>query len=316
MILLSIIAAILPMLIYLYFLWKFDRNEPEPIKFVVLHFIYGATAAIILGFAGSKILSLPLDLFFSEERIFFLKTIMIAPIVEELAKSSLLFKTMSNKNIDNLTDGLIYGGAIGLGFGMTENFLYFLAFGDTLTTLVPIIIIRTLFSAVMHTISTATVGGMMSLAKYSSKNKYAISTIVGLLVAMFIHFTWNLSVSFSTTFIVGLLFLLLIIIIFILTFYFSLKFENKIIRKELVNEIPPNLLSQLTSPRRFQKGWFLNPFQNKFIEVSIKLAFRKHEVDISDGNNEIYNEEIESLREQISILINKQNSSNPAETGQ
>jgi len=104
--------------------------------------------------------------------------------------------------------------------------------------------------------------------------------------------------------------MLLIIIIFILTFYFSLKFENKIIRKELADEIPSNLLSQLTSSKRFKKGWFLIPFQNKFIELTIKLAFRKHEVEISGGNYEIYEEEIESLREEISILIQKQNSNN------
>ena len=310
MILLSIIAAILPMLIYLFFLWKFDKNEPEPIKSVLYHFIYGATAAVILGLIGSLILSFPLNLFFNEDTMLLFKVIMIAPIVEELAKASLLFKTMSHKNVDNLTDGLIYGGAIGLGFGMTENFLYFIAFGESLSILIPIILIRTLFSAVMHTISTATVGGMMSLAKYSSKNKYAVSTIAGLLIAMFIHFAWNFSVSFSSTFIVGLLFMLLIIIIFILTFYFSLKFENKIIQKELADEIPSNLLSQLTSSKRFKKGWFLIPFQNKFIELTIKLAFRKHEVEISGGNYEIYEEEIESLREEISILIQKQNSNN------
>jgi len=307
MILLSIIAAILPMLIYLFFLWKFDKNEPEPIKFVLYHFIYGATVAIILGLVGSKILSFPLNLLFSEEINILLKTIMIAPIVEELAKASLLFKTISNKNIDNLTDGLIYGGAIGLGFGMTENFFYFIAFGDSLTTLIPIIIMRTLFSAVMHTISTATVGGMMSLAKFSSENKFSVSTIFGILIAIFIHFTWNFSVSYSTTFFIGIVFMLFIITIFILTFYFSLKFENKIIRKELVNEIPTNLLLQLTSSKRFKKGWFLKPFQNKFIELTIKLAFRKHEVEISEGNNELYIVEIESLREQISELIEKHN---------
>ncbi len=87
--------------------------------------------------------------------------------------------------------------------------------------------------------------------------------------------------------------------------------RNTLQLQELVNEIPPNLLSYLTSARRFKKGWFLNPFQNKFIELSIKLAFRKHEVEISDGNNEIYKEEIESLREQVSDLIEKQNSNYP-----
>ena len=67
MIILSLIAAILPMLIYLFFLWKFDKNEHEPIKFVLYHFFYGATIAIILGLVGSKLLSIPLTFLFSEE---------------------------------------------------------------------------------------------------------------------------------------------------------------------------------------------------------------------------------------------------------
>jgi len=303
MILLSVIAAILPMLIYLFFLWKFDKNEPEPIKFVLYHFAYGATVAVILAIIGSKLLSFPLYFIFSEKITSLLKVIMIAPIIEELAKASLLFKTINNKNIDNLTDGLIYGGAIGLGFGMTENFLYFIVFSDSLETLLPIIIMRTLFSAVMHTISTATIGGMMSIAKYSSENKFAVSTIVGLLIAMFIHFVWNFSVSYSYTYIVGIIFMLLIISIFMITFYFSLRFENRIIKRELENEVPSYFLLKLTTSKRFQKGWFLHPYQNQFIELTTKLAFRKHEVEISNGNNELYREEIESLREQISELI-------------
>ncbi len=305
MLFISIVSAAISMLIYLYLLWKFDKNEPEPIKFVLFHFFYGASVAVILGIVGSLALSFPLSYLFSEEANTLLKVIMIAPIIEELAKASLLFKTISNKKIDNLTDGLIYGGAIGLGFGMTENFFYFISFGDSLQTLIPLVIMRTLFSAVMHTIATATVGGVMSLSKYSSKNKFAVSTIGGLLIAMFIHFTWNFSVSYSSTFFIGITFMLLIIIVFILTYYFSLKYENKIIKKELINEIPSDLLLQLTSSKRFKKGWFINPFQNRFIELTTKLAFRKHVVEISEGNNELYTEEIESLREQISELIKK-----------
>ncbi len=307
MILISIIAAISPMLIYLFFLWKFDKNEPEPIKFVLNHFFYGATVAIFLGIVGSKVFSFPLDFLFSEKTTTLLKVIMIAPIVEELAKASILFKTISNKNIDNLTDGLIYGGAIGLGFGMTENFLYFIAFSNSLETLIPIIIMRTLFSAVMHTISTATVGGIMSLAKYSSDNKFALSTISGLLIAMFIHFTWNFSVSYSSTYIVGVIFMLIIIITFLVTLFFSLKYEIKIVKKELVNELPSYLLLQLATSKRFNKDCFLNPYKNEFIKLTTKLAFRKHEVEISEGNNELYKEEIKSLRNQISLLVEKYN---------
>jgi RsiW-degrading membrane proteinase PrsW (M82 family) len=305
MILVSIISAFVPMFIYLFFLWKLDKNEREPVYFVLRHFFYGATGAIIIGIVASKIFSFPLEYFFNNGENSFLKIVLVAPIIEELAKAALLFRTINNKNVDNLTDGLVYGGAIGLGFGMTENFLYFITFGNSIEILLPLVLMRTLFSAVMHTISTATVGGLMSLKKYSKKSRFSFSTILGLLIAMFIHFTWNFSVSFSTTFYVGIGFMILIILIFVTTFHFSLKYENKIIRKYLEDEIPKKLLLQLSSPNRFRFEWFVKPYQNRFIEITTKLAFRKHEVEISDGNNELYKEEIDILRREIFELIER-----------
>jgi len=53
--------------------------------------------------------------------------VLVAPLVEETTKGIYLFKTAKGFEIDNITDGLVYGGAIGLGFGMTENFFYFLS---------------------------------------------------------------------------------------------------------------------------------------------------------------------------------------------
>lgn len=310
MLILSIIGAILPMLIYLYFLWKFDKNEPEPFKFVFFHFIFGATVAIVLGIIGSKMLSFSLNSFFSDETNNLIKIILIAPFVEEIAKASFLFKTINNKNIDNLTDGLIYGGAIGLGFGMTENFFYFLLYGDSLANFIPLFIIRSSFSAVMHCLSTALVGGIMSLTKYSSQIKFRISTIFALLMAMFIHFVWNLSVIFSNTFFVGIIFMIGVSLLFILTYYFSIKYENKVILKELVDEIPESVLNPLTSIIKFKKGWFAEPLQNSFIKKTTLLAFRKHQVEISTNNNELYTKEIEQLRIDISELININNNFN------
>ncbi len=309
MLLISLFGAILPMLIYLYFLYKFDKNEPEPIKFVIYHFFYGATAAVILGILGSKTLSAPLEYIFSEETNSILKIILVAPFIEEISKASLLFKTINGKNVDNLTDGLVYGGAIGLGFGMTENFLYFFLYGATINVFLPLFLMRTIFSAVMHGLATATVGGLMSLAKYSSKAKKIATTTLGLLVAMFIHFVWNFSVSFSATLIIGILFMVLIFIVFILVYYFSIKFENKVIKKELTNEIPNNLLNNIINSSSASKNWFISPHKKQFVKKAILLAFRKHEVDISVKNRELYTNEIEQLRVEISELIKLNNNS-------
>ena len=205
MILTSLLAAIIPMILYLILLWKFDKYEPEPVKLVLIHFLWGASAAIILGIIGSKLFSIPIQLIINEnEKISFLQIILVAPLIEELSKGALLFKTSTDSRFDNLTDGLVYGGAIGLGFGMTENFLYFITFGNTFQNLLWLVVIRTGFSAVMHAMATSSFGAILSASKYSEKRNKKLLVVAGLIIAISIHFIWNFSVSFSNTFLFGI----------------------------------------------------------------------------------------------------------------
>ena len=148
----TILAAIFPMLAYLFFLWKADKYEPEPIKYLLLHFLWGAFGAVIIAIIGSELLSLSLGSFLTIKSLSLVQIILIAPVVEELAKGSLLLRTVKNIKVDNLTDGLVYGGAIGLGFGMTENFMYFISNAEDPQVWISIVIIRSCFSAVMHCI--------------------------------------------------------------------------------------------------------------------------------------------------------------------
>ena len=57
--------------------------------------------------------------------------VLVAPLVEEPCKALFLAYVIWNRHFDNMTDGFVYGAAAGLGFGMTENLLYFVsACGD------------------------------------------------------------------------------------------------------------------------------------------------------------------------------------------
>ncbi len=308
MILTSLLAAIIPMTFYLIFLWKLDKYEPEPLKLVLMHFLWGASAAIILGIVGSKIISFPLDLLITiPEKVNFIQIILIAPFVEELAKGSLLFWTKKDKRFDNLTDGLVYGGAIGLGFGMTENFLYFITFGSTLQSLLWLIVIRSGFSAVMHAMATSAFGALLSVSKYSGKRNQKLLVVSGLIIAMSIHFIWNFSVSFSNTFLFGILFMLVIVGIFFTVFIFALKFEKRIISDKLSDEIPVKYIPILTSTVRNRKGWFVEEYRKDFISASIKLAFRKHELEISEEKKELYIVDVEELHIKVNELLQLNN---------
>lgn len=308
MIVTSLFAAIIPMTFYLIFLWKFDKYDPEPLKLVLLHFLWGASAAIILGIVGSKLISIPLQLVITiPEKVSLLQIILVAPLIEELSKGALLFRTKNDGNFDNLIDGLVYGGAIGLGFGMTENFLYFITFGDSLENLLWLILIRSGFSAVMHGMATAAFGALLSVSKYSEERNKRLLVVAGFLIAVSIHFIWNFSVSFTNTFLFGIFFIIVIVGIFITVFIFALKIEKKIITNELCNEIPEKYIPFLTSTVRSRKGWFVEKYRKEFISASIKLAFRKHELEISIEKKEIYIVDIRELRIKVNELLHLNN---------
>lgn len=304
MIFTSLTAAVIPMLIYLLLLWKFDKYEPEPIKFVLFHFLWGATLAVIIGFTWSKLVSIPLNLLLENSgNAGIFQIILVAPVVEEISKGILLFRTVKDKRFNNLTDGLVYGGAIGLGFGMTENFLYFITFGDSITNLVFLILIRSAFSAVMHAMATASFGALLSMSKYDRNNNRKLLIVVGFISAISIHFIWNFSMSFSYTFLFGLFFMVIIFVLFIFVFNYSLNFEKRIIKEKLEEIVPKELLQILMSTFRNRKGWFEESLRREFIFASINLAFRKHELDIDQEKSEFYNSEITILEKRVTELL-------------
>ena len=306
-ILLSLAAAVVPMVMYLLIIWKMDKYEPEPLKYVLQHFLWGAFGAIIFGIIGSEILSSQISSFIYDEFQFsLLQTVLVAPFVEEITKGFYLLLTVNSKKFDNLTDGLVYGGAIGLGFGMTENFLYFIAYGDTIEAWIYLVIIRSGFSAVMHCMSTATLGAFFSLGKYSVNGK-VFYPLLGLFFAMFIHFLWNFSVSFENTFFYGFLMMIVIIVFFFLIYRFSLKNEQKIISEELLGEdglFPASYIAILASPNRFKKGWINENIRKNFSKAATTLAFRKREYKkLNDRRKESYAKDINSIRNYISLLF-------------
>lgn len=308
----SLLAAVIPMVLYLLIIWRMDKYEPEPIKYVLFHFFWGAVGAVILALIGDAFLSYQFEKVIANPRTLSLvETVLIAPFVEEITKGIFLVITVSSIRFDNLTDGLVYGGAIGLGFGMTENFLYFLSYGDTFETWIALVIIRSGFSAVMHCMATATFGAFLGIAKFSPPNRKITFPFLGIFLAMLIHFLWNFSVSFESTYLFGFIFLILTIILFVIIFKMSLNKEKKIILEELMEEvelkiIPEIYLSILSTGKRRRRGWFNEETRKDFVKVAVKLAFRKTQVKHSKGSNkEFYIREVVKYRGIIGDIIEK-----------
>ncbi len=306
----SALAAIVPMAAYLVFIWWFDRYDREPFKLVLQNYLWGAIGAIIFAVLGSIIFSTILSEFISnQDELNYLGTIAIAPVVEEITKGIFLLITVTNKKFDNITDGIVYGGAIGLGFGMTENFLYFISYGTTISNWITIVIIRTLFSSVMHCVSTATFGAFLGLAKFKGTAYKIFLPVTGLIIAILIHFSWNFTVSYQSTAILGFLFLGVTIIIFIAIFSAAVMNDKKIIMDELIPEaalgvLPTEHLVILCSTNRNRRGWVDENIRKSYIKAATTLAFRKKQLKNSKGHSkEFYESEVNKYRQFIKNLL-------------
>jgi protease PrsW len=312
--------SVAPMIFYLVIIWWMDRYEREPFWLVSLNFVWGATGAIIFGIIGSIIMGLGVSEFIyqfaetSDAGTFqnLAGAVIVAPVVEECTKGIFLLMMAFSKNFDGPVDGAVYGGAVGLGFGMTENFLYFMSFPQDYAGLIMLIIIRTLFSAVLHCCTQAVFGAAIGYAKF--KGLFAKLTIIplGLGIAMFMHFMWNLTVSFNSTALIGFAFMIISVIIIFVVFQFAVYNEGKIILKELTDEsnttgyIPKEHLAHLPyTSKRNKKGWLEGHINHKdYVRAAIRLAIRKNQAKTMKAKTQtVYHREVDTLRNKIYTIL-------------
>jgi RsiW-degrading membrane proteinase PrsW (M82 family) len=311
--------SVVPMLFYLVVIWLMDRYDREPFWMVSLNFFWGATGAIIFGIIGSIIMGLGVSEFIyqfaTESDAGTLNDIagavIVAPIVEESTKGIFLLIIALSRNFDGPVDGAVYGGAIGLGFGMTENFLYFLSFPQDYASLFLLIAIRTMFSAVLHCCTQAVFGAAIGYAKF--RGVLAKLTIIplGLAIAIFMHFMWNLTVSFESTAIIGFVFMILAVIIIFTVFQFGVYHDGKIIMKELNEEsamgtIPAEHLKFLPyTSKRYKRGWLQGKInQKEYVKTATRLALRKHQAKtLKSSSQKTYLKEVETLRIKITSML-------------
>ncbi len=302
--LVSAFGAVIPMGFYLILLWRYDRFNREPVSALLRNYFWGALGAVFL----------TVSLFSTVRKMVpdpIMQDVFFAPVVEEFMKGIFLLWTVSNREFDNLTDGLVYGGAIGLGFGMTENFYYFLSTGNDMHFLVKLIAVRAFSPGLLHCITTGFFGAVLGYAKFHSKKSKLIALPAGYILAVFIHLGWNYFVAAVNSISSAILFITVWIILFILTFRFSIKIESEMIRDELQEEaddgiLPIEHIPILRSSDSDLRGWVDEKIRKEYIRAATTLAFRKMQLKNSDGvNGEYYEREVLIYRTRIRKLLQK-----------
>lgn len=178
------------------FVWL-DRYEPEPRTLLLLGLGWGAfvatSSALILQIVGEFAFRAPES--FSGA--------VVAPITEEAAKGLfiVLLLLFRRYELDGVLDGIVYAGMVGVGFAFVENILYLSSayVGDQgqaggIGGAVGVFVLRGVFSPFAHPLFTTFTGIGVGLA-VSSRNRgvRVVAPIVGYLLAVTAHATWNAS---------------------------------------------------------------------------------------------------------------------------
>lgn len=192
----SAIAAILPVPIYGSLILWLDRHEKEPALLLVAAFFWGAIIATLISLFLNTGTTVIINSILGAKWASALGASLVAPIVEETSKgiALLLLFVLARNEFNNVVDGIVYGGLVGLGFAMTENVLYFARAhaGAGLTGVGILFFIRVILSGLNHSLFTGATGAGLGYAREATGSVAKIAApIAGYLCGILLHALWN-----------------------------------------------------------------------------------------------------------------------------
>ncbi|MCL1906331.1 MAG: PrsW family glutamic-type intramembrane protease [Propionibacteriaceae bacterium] len=199
-----------------------DRVEPEPVFMLVTVFLWGAGVAVILSLLFETIGVVAIYSAGRDTDIAWMSAVVLAPIIEEATKGLVLFGILwfRRKEINGITDGVVYAAVTALGFAAAENIVYYMNAGGSM---VFVFLLRGLLFPMCHPVFTSMtgIGIAMSIGRRDASRVYL--PIGGLILAMVLHAMWNGSAYLGLG---ALAIVFLIVVAVMVTIILVLRKEN------------------------------------------------------------------------------------------
>ena len=182
----TLLAAVsFPVMILICF-WL-DRYEPEPVRYRLAAFGWGAVAAVGFSFVGEQLV---FGLSGTNE---FINLAVAAPLVEELGKGLFLVAVVifRRAELHGPLDGIVYGALVGIGFAFVEDIVYYLQSLQS-GQLGVTFFLRGIMGPFAHPLFTAATGLGIGIAVATRRpGVRVLATILGFLTAVVLHAIWN-----------------------------------------------------------------------------------------------------------------------------
>jgi len=184
--LLLLIVALVPAIVYLAWVRGTERYQAQSWGMLLSLFFYGAIVATIVaaflelfildaGSALSQKYPAPEFTFLNPSSSLseFFLVLIVAPFVEEGLKASGVVRQGDSLRL--VSDGLVFGAAVGLGFGFFETFLYGVGAWATggLVAGITLIVVRSLSSVLLHGSTTSMFGYGYAQSRLNRRAGYA-----------------------------------------------------------------------------------------------------------------------------------------------
>ena len=190
-----LIPALLPVFLILRYVYLLDKNEREPLNFVLKVVIYGAIFSIPCAAAERFLISM-ISMYYDPATIQFAwmeNTVGVA-LVEEFSKWLVLMLIVwKNRNFDYRYDGIVYAVSASLGFAALENILYVVSYGTGVS------IGRAIFAIPGHATFGVFMGYWLSRAKTfwldGKTVRMKICKLLALCIPMLIHGAYDFLLS-------------------------------------------------------------------------------------------------------------------------
>lgn len=235
-------AGVAQAVVYLFFIRAVDLYEREALRYLLPVFAWGFSVAVAFSLVFNTLSAVTLSEVASLDRgaVSFVTAVFVAPVVEEfwkgLAVLIVFLVSMAAHyrrgviEFSGVMDGIVYGSAVGFGFAIVEDLLYYAQAGPET------FVVRRLFGGFAHAAFTSLTGigvGLIPWVRYRFLK--VLLPLTGLAAAIALHGAFNFTASVFGPLAYGVL--LLVLVGYLALILIWLWVERRVIRNELRDEV-------------------------------------------------------------------------------